>query len=503
MDYLYFKTQAYKPDADLPPRAHAIAMATRVLDGELYATLSHPFHVEKTDAGQYIPLRDRRPSVRYNLCRIVVDDSVSLLFGDGHFPAVECKDEATRDTLTRIVADTGLVRAMVEAATAGAAGSVAIVMRVLSNRLFWSVMRTTYLTPAYDKQAPDTLSMVREQYKVLGSTLRDAGYTIADDKMATWFWFRRDFTPTQEIWHLPVEVGSETAKLKDWPQDPANTTQHNLGFVPVVWMRNLPGKPGAIDGAPTCPDEAVDTMIELDYQLSQSGRALKYQGDPTLMIKEPAADNDGNMIRSAGNAIVVGQDGDAKMLEISGAAATAVLEYVRACRELALEQAHGNRSNADKLSAAQSGRAMELMNQSLIWLADKLRTSYGDQGLLPLLRMVIKASKKLALVLSDGTKVEALSDSPDAALSLRWPHWYAPTYADKQIEVSTLSEATGGRQLLSHATAVKSLANSYDVADPEDELRQIVKDGPMPDKPEPDGDEGAEKQAQQQAKKDD
>ncbi|MFZ8425958.1 hypothetical protein ACO1MX_14730, partial [Staphylococcus aureus] len=87
------------------------------------------------------------------------------------------------------------------------------------------------LTPAYDKQAPDTLSMVREQYKVLGSTLRDAGYTIADDKMATWFWFRRDFTPTQEIWHLPVEVGSETAKLKDWPQDPANTTQHNLGFV--------------------------------------------------------------------------------------------------------------------------------------------------------------------------------------------------------------------------------------------------------------------------------
>ncbi|WP_294637417.1 hypothetical protein [uncultured Aquabacterium sp.] len=480
MDYQHFKTAVYKADPDLPARAHAINMATRVLNGSLYEALPYPFHVEKNDAGEYIPLRTRRPSVRYNLCRIVVDDSVSLLFGDGHFPSVECKDEPTRDMLAKVIEDSGLKLAMVEAATQGATGSVAIVMRVLSNRLFWSVMPTAYLTPTYSRQAPDTLDLVREQYKVVGSVLRESGYSIPDDKLGTWFWFRRDFTAVEEVWYQPVEIGSEQAKSAEWPRDQANTTRHSLGFVPVVWMRNLPAA-SAIDGAATFPPEAVDTMIELDYQLSQGGRALKYQGDPTLMIREPAVDNDGNLVRSAGNAVVVGPEGDAKLLEIGGSASAAVLEYVRACRELALEQAHGNRSNADKLSAAQSGRAMELLNQSLIWLTDKLRTSYGDRGLLPLLRMVIKAAARIEIRLSDGSKVDGMSDAPEAALSLRWPHWYAPTYTDKQAEVTTLNMATGGRQLLSQETAVKSLASSYDVADPEDELRAIEADGPTPD----------------------
>jgi len=248
-----------------------------------------------------------------------------------------------------------------------------------------------------------------------------------------------------------------------------------------------------VDGACTFPDEAVDTMIELDYQLSQAGRALKYQGDPTLMIKEPAVDNNGAMVRSAGNAVVVGPDGDAKMLEISGSASAAVIEYVRACRELALENAHGNRSNADKLSAAQSGRAMELMNQSLIWLADKLRTSYGD-ALMRMLTMVCQARAKLELKDSKQQPIPDLSGAD--GLALRWPHWYAPTYADKQMEVTTLAEATGGRQLLSQETAIKAIAGSYDVADPSDEMRQIKADGPMPNAPEPGNDDASLKQAQ-------
>ncbi len=48
------------------------------------------FHIifmrREAQAGEYIPLRLRRPSVRYPLCRTVVEDSVSLLFSEGHFP---------------------------------------------------------------------------------------------------------------------------------------------------------------------------------------------------------------------------------------------------------------------------------------------------------------------------------------------------------------------------------------------------------------------------------
>ena len=150
---------------------------------------------------------------------------------------------------------------------------------------------------------------------------------------------------------------------------------------------------------------------------------------------------------------------------------------MRGLRELALEGAGGNRANADKLSSAQSGRAMELMNQALIWLADKLRISYGEGALLDLLNMVVKASAKLDLVDKKGRKLDKLSTDEDVAL--RWPQWYQPTYADKQTQAETL-DVLRQAGLLSRETGVKSLAASYDIADPEDEIRQIESDPPPP-----------------------
>ena len=182
--------------------------------------------------------------------------------------------------------------------------------------------------------------------------------------------------------------------------DEARSVQHGLGFVPIVWIRNLPGPSStgdAADGACTFR-AAIETQIEIDYQLSQAGRGLKYSSDPTLLIKEPAT-TDSEIVKGAGNALVVSEKGDAKLLEIGGTASAAVIEYVRTLRELALESVHGNRANADRLTAAQSGRALELMNQGLIWLADNLRVSYGEGALLALARMVLRASQSIGCAL--------------------------------------------------------------------------------------------------------
>ena len=103
------------------------------------------------------------------------------------------------------------------------------------------------------------------------------------------------------------------------------------------------------------------------------------------------------MVRGAANALVVSEKGDAKLLEIGGTASQAVIEYVRVLRELALESVHGNRADASRLSVPASGRALELMNQGLLWLADNLRVSYGENGLLPVVRMMLRASQVFAL----------------------------------------------------------------------------------------------------------
>lgn len=457
----------FQKDEDYPPRAFRLAALGRVLDGTLYDLLKYPFGEEKSKSNEYIPLASRRPSARTRICRTVVNDSVSLLFSEGHFPSPESPDEPTIEALELIAKETNLNAVMIDAATRGSVGSVAILMRVLKARLFYSVMGTVYLTPKWKDDAPDTLESVTERYKLKGASLRESGYTVKDDDLNADFWFQRVWDEQAETWYVPQKKDASKVEQPKPVIDAQRTTLHKFGFVPIVWVRNLPGGDD-IDGEPTFPNEAIDTQIEADYLLSQGGRGLKYQSDPTLHIKEPAF-GEGAQVKGAANAIITGADGDAKLLEISGDAAHAVLDWVKGLREIALEGMGGNRANADKLSSAQSGRAMELMNQALIWLADKLRISYGEGALLELLRMTCKASQKMELVTKDGDKLPKMSPK---GLALRWPAWYQPTYADKQTEAQTL-DVLRLAGLLSQQTAVKAIAPSYDIDDVDSEIAQI------------------------------
>lgn len=458
-------------DPAYPDRTRTLDLLSRVLDGTLYNALPYQFHQERGAGGEYIPLRSRRPSVRYALCRIVVEDSVALLFSESHFPTIDSPERSVRAVLADIVKETRLNQIMTDAAIRGSVGSVALLMRVLREKLFFSVLDTLYLSPRWDPEAPDTLLSVTEKYKVPGAQLASTGYAV-DDPAAD-YWFMRIWDATDETWFQPWPV----AALAEPAIDTLRSVHHGLGFVPIVWIRNLPG-PSATgdssDGACTFRT-AIETAIEIDYQLSQAGRGLKYSSDPTLLIKEPAT-TDGEIVKGAGNALVVSEKGDARLLEIGGTASAAVIEYIRTLRELAIESMHGNRTSADRLSAAQSGRALELMNQGLIWLADNLRVSYGESALLALARMILRASQVYRLRVFD----EPIAPmDPATRLSLKWPRWYAPTADDRQKDAQTLSALAQAGQI-SRETAVKSIADTYDIEDVPAELARIAADRPVP-----------------------
>ncbi len=456
-------------DPDYPARTRRLDLLTRVLNGTLYDGLRHSFGEEKTASDEYIPIRERRPAVRYNLARIVVADSTSLLFSEAHFPTVECSDGPTREALQTVVKDCRLNAVMLDAAIMGSTGSVVLWLRVLKSRLFVQALPTLYLTPSFDPDAPDRLVRVREQYKVRGADLRARGYAIDDDAQCRDFWFAREWDTQAETWFLPWPVRADSAAA---PQiDADRTVTHRLGFVPMVWVRNLPGG-DEIDGACTF-EPAIDTQIEIDYQLSQAGRGLKYSSDPTLLIKEPAMGDGGRLVKGGGNALVVDSEGDAKLLEISGNAAAAVIEYCRALRELALESVGGNRADPQRGAFSQSGRAMELMNQALVWLADKLRIAYGEGALLDLLHMIAVLRSRYDLVTRGGSKIGPISAT--APVSLRWARWYTASADDRQADAATLKlHADAGH--ISQETAVKAIAADYDIEDIPAELARIQAD---------------------------
>ena len=252
-------------------------------------------------------------------------------------------------------------------------------------------------------------------------------------------------------------------------RDAQRSVHHGLGFVPLVWITNLPGG-NQVDGGCTF-EPAIETSLEIDYQLSQAGRGLKYQSDPVLMIREPAMSDERQMVRSASNALIVSEKGDAKMLEIGGTAAAAVVDYVRALREMALESISGNRSNADRISAAQSGRAMELLHQPLVWLADTLRPAYGQSGLLRMAHMVAQASAVMPLII----KGETVRDIDASDLSLRWGPWFTATHSDKQMLATTLATLrTAG--LISRERGVEVADEITEAPDAQAELALIAKD---------------------------
>ena len=115
------------------------------------------------------------------------------------------------------------------------------------------------------------------------------------------------------------------------------------------------------------------------------------------------------------------------------------------------------------------------MNQGLLWLADNLRISYGEGALLSLARMVLRAGAKYRLRLGD-TPLPKLDANAD--LSLIWPRWYAPTAQDRQLDAQTLSDLTSSG-LMSVETAVKTLADTYDIENVPAELARIRNAAPL------------------------
>ncbi len=112
------------------------------------------------------------------------------------------------------------------------------------------------------------------------------------------------------------------------------------------------------------------------------------------------------------------------------------------------------------------------MNQGLIWLADNLRISYGQGALLSLARMILKASQVYRITVFD----RAISPvDPATRLSLKWPRWYAPSADDRQKDAQTLATLSASGQI-SQATAIRSIADVYDIEDIHAELSRIDED---------------------------
>ena len=466
-------------DKKLPYRFYKLEFQERLLKGTLYEALPHDMFQDLDSSGNYIALRKRRPQAPKNLSKVVVNDSVSMLFGEGHFPSVQHKDKKFQTALGDLMEEYRLQQRMIKIAKMGAVGSVAVEIAVVEGKLVLLPHKTKCMYPEFSEEDPTKLVAIEQRLMVASKELPAYGHKEPTDSegRASTYWLVTRWDDVARTEYKPIPTTEDVMAKRKVHGEPDN---HGLGEVPIVWIRNLPDMDEyqcGPDGEPTVPYDAAALAIEADFQGSQSGRALAYSSDPVTVITKGAEefDDEGTLdqlsdpTRRAANVIEIEHGGKAEMLEISGEGANATREYVRDIREGFMELARGNRTSPDKLAAATSGYAIELMNMALINLVKDLRLSYGEEGLLRILELIVRISDKV--VLEVGGKRFSAKPHKQSPLRLRWPPFYEQNANDRQMQAATLAQLTSASLLpLDTAREQAAVANGIVQQDALDEL---------------------------------
>lgn len=446
----------------------------RFLSGSFYddAKLS-PFDQEYTGitSGQYIRLRDRRPSVVTNFAGQFVAEVVSLLWADEQFPTIRCSlpgadetDRQTEEAVQNAVEYCRLDEVLSRACYVGSVGSVAVVLRGLSapdeGEPYFEVWRGYQCIPTFERGNPNRLAALTTIYPVLAEQLVIEGHDIPAKNRQDTYWVRIDLTPMREQRYKPM-VSERFQRLGEKEKgvviawEPTEAYEHGFGIVPAVWAKAPNSDSREIDGSAIF-GAAVDTIIEIDYQLSQIGRAYKYTADPLLAITrgeislnayDPSGskpsrtqtDESGALLKSATNVLDVPAGGKAELLEIDGSGLDAALAYVAKLREYALESIGGMKSDAETQKGAQSGKALEMLYQALVLVVKRARLAWGNGLLLPLVKLIARGIEVGEIAIPG---VPAI----DSSLQMRlvWPSWMTPVGAEMLSTAQAWQSLAGG-----------------------------------------------------------
>jgi hypothetical protein len=424
------------------------------------------------------PLKYRRPGAPYHLSRAVVQRFTGLLFSEKRHPKIVVKgDQATEDFVNALATSARVWAKLIQARNyGGATGTVAIGFQFVDGKPVVEVHDPRWFFPVFTDRESMKLKAFEKRYL----------YPVEEfnPDTARWeavpYWYRRVVTETQDILYKPVKATDETP---EWV--PEKDITHNLGFCPAVWIQNLPVQDD-VDGESDCHGmHEMGRMI--DMLLSESSAGTLASCDPTLFIKTNEKMKD--VRKGRDNAIKLTGDGDAHYLEIAGSGPDAAQKRVEFLRKLYLEIVSCVLEHPDS-GGERTATEIVKVYESMFAKADVLREQYGENGLKPLLTMMVEASRKLTKPTLDavsGKMIQktislppkivtdkdltqriphklGLGDDDQILIDLDWPPYVEPTTDDAaKASTAATTAKTGG--IIDTETAVKFVAPFFGIDD--------------------------------------
>lgn len=451
--------------------------------------------------GWYVPLSMRKPSTMLPLAKFIVGRLTAMTFGVDNEPTITVAGDDDAETYSRALCEGArlFVRAIEARNLGGACGSVA-----MSYGFVEGAPRVEVHNPKHCR----VLEWADRSELIVGSFLKTYAYTEEDLDEKTGrpverrYFYARFIDATRDlVW---TRIPEEQARMPDWATlvQPDREAEVIGGACPVIWIQNQPHTSGAepprapYDG-PSDYEGMCDDLGQAHRLKSATTKGTIANVDPTLVIKDDKSKNSGAV--RTGHAAAIYAPGGAEYLTLRGDSMEAAEKRLRGLRADVLDAACVVAPpTEDVASAAKSAAALRILFAPMTAQCAILRASYGEG-----IERVLVGLLRMARAIGDGAEIDLprrferleapepeegeekaeaemveikLVPGESEQVRLLWPPFFSPTWTDKREAVTAAKEASGGKPVVSHRTAVQAVGQLFGVEDPDAELERIEED---------------------------
>lgn len=412
-----------------------------------------------------IPLSQRKPKQIMGLPRAMVNTVTSFLFSRGRFPDIRADGgkKNAQEMIGQLVRQTKIMKAAKKTAVLGnIVGTVFWTFSVYNGRFSLKTYNAKVCFATFSNEDSDEPIEVKVIYK----------YKDDDGK---WKWYRKDFTQNEVIlYDTPEWIADEFPKF-----NVVEVNQHDLGFVPGVWIKNLeadlPFDGSSNDGQGLFEaDSILRGCDSINYMVSQLDRALHNNLDPQLILTGiTQMDFDKPLQRSVKVPWMLGKEGKADLLEATGVTFDKAQAYIKERTVEILRDARVILIDPSSIDIkADSSKALERLFAPMLAQVDEERVNYGDEGMAPLFSKMLRATHILQ---SQGFKVQGAphGEIETDEVSLSWGNFFDPTDQELRENLDRAVQAVSAN-LLSEDTAVSYVASDFSIQDVESEKKKII-----------------------------
>lgn len=419
----------------------------------------------------------RRPYIREQLCPVIVDRFSDLLFSKRNRPAFsEYKPEFTQ-FFNKLVIKTKLWSRLLWARDmAGAMGTVIVGVVLRDGKPEIQVLNAKHCHALFKGNDPNTgeLDGLEVMFKYQTEIEEMNPYTRKIEKKNVSMLYRRMITANYDIAAVAPFEGSE----KGFNWQITSAYQHDLGFVPFVWIQN-DGACNDAFGFADC-DQELDNLDALDGIISQAFRGTLYNSDPTLVLELSNRDKPDHVQTGSSTALVLDSNGKeaAKILEMNGAGPKTGLDLEERIRKTILRDVRC--VLPEELVNANTASEIQARVQAMIDRVDRMR-EHWEPYIIDLMGFIVRMLNMQV----PGTNVTVASQIPwlkgvqipteEDIFELVWPALSEIDENKIQAKVSAYASAIMAG-IMSRETAVKKLAADLGFSRPNEELARILKE---------------------------